>query len=103
MSSYRYSSWDGRQDFPDLDKDVLLTELERTLTSVGDLAAALWKMQREGVEDADGNRLPGNRDLYQRLEEERRWVLERYDITPVARALRRQLQKIGRASCRERV
>jgi hypothetical protein len=40
MGVYRYSGWDGRQDFPDLDKDTLLSELERNLTAFGDLATA---------------------------------------------------------------
>ncbi len=94
MSGYRYSGWDGKQSFPDLDKDTLLTELERTLTSVGDLSSALWKMQREGIEDGHGEHLPGNRELYQRLEEKRRQLLDKYDIAPVARALRHRLQAI---------
>jgi len=57
MGIYHYSNWDGRQDFPDLDKDRLLSELERNLTAYGDLTTALWKMQREGIEDSEGRHL----------------------------------------------
>jgi uncharacterized protein with von Willebrand factor type A (vWA) domain len=95
MGVYRYSNWDGRQDLPDLDKDALLSELEGNLTAFGDLATALWKMQREGINDGEGGHIPGNRELYQKLEDKKRELFDRYDITPAARALRRQLEKIG--------
>jgi uncharacterized protein with von Willebrand factor type A (vWA) domain len=94
MGIYHYSSWDGRQDFPDLDKDRLLSELERNLTAYGDLTTALWKMQREGIDDSEGRHLAGNRELYQRLEQKTRELQDRYDFSSIARALRRQLEKI---------
>ena len=94
MGVYRYSNWDGQQDFPDLDQDRLLVELEHNLTAYGDLATALWKMQREGVEDSDGKHLAGNRELYQMLERKKRELQENFDFTANARALRHQLDKI---------
>jgi len=97
MKAYSYTRWDGRQDYPDIDKDSLLTELERTLTSAGDLSSAVWKMQREGIENAGGERLPGNRELYQRLEDRRRELLQNRDFTSLAKALRHQLDKITEA------
>jgi len=93
MGTYRYSTWDGQQDFPDLDKDRLLIELERNLTAYGDLTTALWKMQREGIDDSEGKHLVGNRELYQRLEQKRRELQEHLDIAS-ARVLRHQLEKI---------
>lgn len=97
MNTYRYSEWDGEQGQAGLDKDVLLGELERNLTAAGDLASAMWKMQREGIDAGEGERLAGNRELVQRLEEKRRELLERYDFTAAARAIRRQLEKISDA------
>jgi len=97
MGVYRYSGWDGRQDFPDLDKDRLLSELERNLIAFGDLATALWKMQREGIEAGENRHIAGNRELYIKLEQKKRELLDRYDIVSVARALRRQLEKITAA------
>ncbi|HEX9897066.1 MAG TPA: VWA domain-containing protein [Dehalococcoidales bacterium] len=94
MGIYRYTTWDGRQDFPDLDKDRLLTELERNLTAYGDLTTALWKMQREGIEDSEGRHLAGNRELYQRLEQKKQELQNRFDFSSVTRAIRRQLEKI---------
>lgn len=81
MGIYHYSNWDGRQDFPDLDKDRLLSELERNLTAYGDLTTALWKMQREGIEDSEGRHLTGNHELYQRLEQQKRELQARYDFS----------------------
>ncbi len=94
MGIYRYSNWDGQQDFPDLDKDRLLVELEHNLTAYGDLSAALWKMQREGVQDDDGKHLVGNRELYQMIERKKRELQENLDFTAKARALRHQFDKI---------
>jgi len=94
MGIYRYTTWDGQQDFPDLDKDRLLIELERNLTAYGDLTTALWKMQREGIEDSEGKHLAGNRELYQRLEQKKRELQDRFDFSSSARALRHQLEKI---------
>ena len=94
MGIYRYSNWDGQQDFPDLDKDRLLVELEHNLTAYGDLSTALWKMQREGIEDSDGKHLAGNRELYQMLERKKRELQENFDFTVNARVLRHQLDKI---------
>jgi uncharacterized protein with von Willebrand factor type A (vWA) domain len=94
MGVFRYSNWDGQQDFPDLDKDRLLSELERNLTAYGDLKTAIWKMQREGIEDSEGHHLSGNRELYQRLEEKKRTLQENPDFIFKALALRRQLEEI---------
>ncbi len=94
MGIYRYSNWDGQQDSPDLDKDQLLNELERNLTAYGDLSTALWKMQREGVEDSDGTHLAGNRELYQTLEQKKRELQENSDFTSNARSLRHQFEII---------
>jgi uncharacterized protein with von Willebrand factor type A (vWA) domain len=94
MGIYHYSNWDGRQDFPDLDKDRLLSELERNLTAYGDLTTALWKMQREGIDDNEGRHLAGNRELYQRLEQKKRELEAQFDFYSAARILRRQLEKI---------
>jgi uncharacterized protein with von Willebrand factor type A (vWA) domain len=94
MGIYRYSNWDGQQDFPDLDKDRLLIELERNLTAYGDLATARWKMQREGIEDSGGRHLAGNRELYQMLEQKKRELEENSTLTTSARVLRHQLDKI---------
>jgi hypothetical protein len=94
MNDYRYSEWDGRQDFPDLNKDRLLTELERNLIAHGDLETALWKMQREGIENGEGQHIAGNRELYQRLEQKKQEIFDHPDFAASARALRHQFEKI---------
>lgn len=72
MSVYRYSRWDGSKGLLGLGEDELLRELERRLMSQGDLSQVLWKMQREGIDDEEGRRLAGNRELFQRLHQMRR-------------------------------
>jgi uncharacterized protein with von Willebrand factor type A (vWA) domain len=91
---YRYSVWDGQHGFPDIDKDRLLSHLERNLTEFGDLPTALWKLQREGMDDDDGHHLPGNRELYQRLEDRKRELSSLPGLAEMARALRRQIERI---------
>ncbi len=95
MSHYRYTEWDGTQVFPDLDSDRLLEELVRHLARTGDVAEAIWKLQREGL--GGDEPVPGNRQLYHYLEEMKRSELERPEVARALEALRRHL---GEASHR---
>ncbi len=80
MSIYRYSGWDGNQDSFDLDADELMDELGRSLMSQGDLSDCLCSMQREGISDSQGRRIPGIEELLQQLNQMKQGQLENHKL-----------------------
>jgi uncharacterized protein with von Willebrand factor type A (vWA) domain len=94
MSIYRYSEWDGTQDLFDLDKDELMDELARNLMYDGNMSYSLWKMQRQGMRDGLGRRLPGLQDLLQRLRQRRQGQLDKYNLSSVMDEIRKKLEDI---------
>ena len=94
MSIFRYSEWDGTQDTFDLDKDELMDELARNLMYDGNMSYSLWKMQRQGMRDSQGRRLPGLQDLLQRLRQRRQGKLDRYNLGSVMDEIRKKLDDI---------
>ena len=94
MSIFRYSEWDGTQDLFDLDKDELMDELARNLMYDGDMAYSLWKMQRHGMRDSLGRRLPGLQDLIQRLRQRKQGQLDKYNLSSVMDEIRKKLEDV---------
>ncbi len=94
MTFFRYSEWDGTQDFLDFDKDELMDELARNLMQDGSMSYALWKMQRQGMRDSQGRRLPGLQDLLQRLREQKQAQLDRYKLGSVMDEIREKLKDV---------
>ena len=94
MSIYRYSEWDGSQDLFDLDADELMDELGRNLMSYGDLSYALRLMQRGGIRDSQGRKLPGLQELLQRLRQRKQGQLEKYKLSSVIDEIRQRLDNI---------
>ena len=91
---FRYSQWDGTQDIPALDADDVLQSLSDDLLSFGDLQQALRNMMQRGVRMPNGERTDGMRDLLQRLRQQRRQQLERFDLSSVFDDIQRQLDEI---------
>ncbi len=94
MGIYRYSQWDGSQDLPRLDADQLMDELGQNLMSYGDLSHALQLMQRNGLRDSQGRRLPGIQDLLQRLRQKKQSQLEKYKLNSMLDQIRQKLDDI---------
>jgi uncharacterized protein with von Willebrand factor type A (vWA) domain len=76
---YDYSGWDGTQEFTDLDVDDLLAGLTDDLLAGGDLDDALRRMLRSGMRTADGEQIPGLRDLLEQLRRRRAELLAEGD------------------------
>ena len=91
---FRYSQWDGTQDIAALDADDVLQSLSDDLLSFGDLQQALRNMMQRGIRTPDGERTDGMRDLLQRLRQQRRQQLERFDLSSVFDDIQRQLDEI---------
>jgi uncharacterized protein with von Willebrand factor type A (vWA) domain len=94
MSMYRYSEWDGSQELFDLDAEVLLDELGNNLMSYGDVSHALRLMQRGGIRDSQGRRLPGIQELLQQLRQRKQSQLDRYNLSSVTDEIRQALDDI---------
>ncbi len=94
MGIYRYSEWDGTQDWPSPDADDLLGELERRLMYDGDLSHALRNMQRMGFMGNRGMRMPGIQDLLQRLRQKRQGKLDKYNLGSMIDDIRKRLDEI---------
>src|SRR5271157_2392482 len=76
---YDYTSWDGTQEFADLDADDLLAGLTDDLLAGGDLNDALRRLLRGGMRTADGKRVMGLRDLLEQVRRRRAEMLEQGD------------------------
>ena len=91
---FRYSAWDGTQRGFDLDADALLDEMTDDLLYHGDLHASLRRLMQQGMQDRNGEQLMGLRDMLQRLREQRREMLEHYDLGGVYEEIAEQLREI---------
>lgn len=94
---YRYARWDGRQRIPDLGADEILDALADDLLEESDLSAALRRLLERGMrrpEGALGDDLRGLDELLERLAEQRRELLERYNLGDVLGDVREELKAI---------
>lgn len=94
MRSFRYSEWDGSQEVAGLNEDEVMDELARNLMQDGNMAQALWKMQRYGMTDSQGNRLPGIQDLLQKLRQEKQGQLDKFNLSSIMDDIREKLDDI---------
>ncbi len=91
---FRYSRWDGSQQVPDLDADELLDEMADDVLSDGDPRRALQRMMRQGFRPPQGQRMPGLKDLLDRLRQRRQEQLDRYDPGSSLEDIARKLDQI---------
>lgn len=90
---YRYSRWDGTQRV-DFDADELLDALADDVLRDGDPARALRRLVQQGLPRPDGRRMPGLRDLLDRLRRRRQERLDRYDLGSSLEEIRRALDRV---------
>ncbi len=76
---YDYSGWDGTQEFTEVDVDDLLAGLTDDLLAGGDLDDALRRMLRSGMRTANGEQIPGLRDILEQLRRRRAELLAEGD------------------------
>src|SRR5271168_2544898 len=91
---YDYSEWDGTQEFAGLDPDDLLAGLTDDLLAGGDLDDALRRLLRSGFRNADGEQVPGLRDMLDQLRRRRAEMLAEGDPDGRMAELTRQLDEI---------
>ena len=77
---HRYSRWDGTQAVPDLDADDVLDEIADDVLGYGDLKSALQRLLQQGMRPPDGARMPGLKDLLDKLRQQKQQRMQRYDV-----------------------
>src|SRR5437763_906891 len=93
----RYSHWDGSQQLPDFDADDLLNAMSDDVMSDGDLWNALRRLLQNGMQDPNGQRMPGIKDLLEQLRRQKQQQLDRYDLGSTLQDIKERLEKIVQA------
>jgi uncharacterized protein with von Willebrand factor type A (vWA) domain len=91
---FTYSRWDGTQRGFELDAEAVFDEITDDLLYHGDLSSALRRLMQQGMHDRDGERLPGLRELMERLRRERQERLDRGDLGGVYHEIAAELDDI---------
>jgi uncharacterized protein with von Willebrand factor type A (vWA) domain len=94
FSRTRYSRWDGSQQINALTADDVMRAIADELVDDGDLMRALRQLFREGIEMADGQRMPGWREMIQRVKQRRQEQLNRYDLGSIIEDIRNRLRDV---------
>jgi uncharacterized protein with von Willebrand factor type A (vWA) domain len=90
---FRYSRWDGTQKI-DLDADELMSALADDLLYDGDPWRALRRLMQQGAKMPEGQRMPGLKDLLERLKRQRQQRLDRYDLGSSLEDVKKKLDEI---------
>ena len=93
MPLFRYSRWDGTQKL-DLDADQLLSAMTDDLLYAGDPWRARRRMMQQGARMPEGGRMPGLRDLLERLKRQRQERLQRYDLGSSLDDIKKKLDEV---------
>ena len=94
MRSYRYSRWDGTQESSPVDGEDLMDAMADDLASHGDLRQALRNLMRRGMEGRMGSGFEGLREMIERLKQQSRERLERYNLASLVDELKKRLEDI---------
>ncbi|MDQ2683047.1 MAG: VWA domain-containing protein [Chloroflexota bacterium] len=90
----RYSRWDGTQQIDAVTADDIMRSIADELVNDGDLMRALRQLFREGIETANGERLPGWWDMLQKVRQQRQEQLNRYDLGSIFEDIRSRLRDV---------
>jgi uncharacterized protein with von Willebrand factor type A (vWA) domain len=93
MPLYRYSRWDGSQKI-DLDADQLLSAMADDLLADGDPWRALRRLMQQGARMPEGQRMPGLKDLLDRLRKQRQERLNRFDLGSSLEDIKKKLEEV---------
>lgn len=94
MVGFRYSAWDGTQNPFDIDPDQVMEELSDDLMKDSSLPKALQRLLQRGMNNRNGQRMDGYRDLMERLRRRKKELTERYDLSSVLNDIQEKLNDI---------
>lgn len=92
--TYRYSRWDGTQNIFDLDADRLMNLLADDVLNNGDILQALRDLLRQGMQNRDGQPMPGLRQLMEQLKDRRRQQMQQHNMDSVLDDIKERLDDI---------
>jgi uncharacterized protein with von Willebrand factor type A (vWA) domain len=93
-SRFSYSRWDGLQKGFDLDADHLMQQVTDDLLYHGDMHAALRRLMQEGMEDRNGERIQGLREMMEKLRQKRRETLDNHNLGGVYDDIAKELREV---------
>ncbi|MCL0028972.1 VWA domain-containing protein [Dehalococcoidia bacterium] len=94
MKSYRYSRWDGTQQYYGPDEDYILDALSDDIMSHGDIDRAMRSLFRDGISNERGERVNGLSELRERLQQMGQDQLERFNLDSLTSYIKDHLQDI---------
>lgn len=94
MRSYLYSNWDGGQDPFAMAAEDMMDAMSDELMAHGDLQRALQNLMRRGMQGNMGSGFEGIRELMERLKQQNRERLERYNLASMIDELKERLEEI---------
>jgi uncharacterized protein with von Willebrand factor type A (vWA) domain len=94
MSIFRYSRWDGTQQIMPFDADAIMEAISEDVLAQGDVRRALEKLIQQGFKYPSGEKMPGLRDLLERLRQQRQDTLRRNNMDAVVKDIQQRLDKI---------
>ena len=95
MVRYRYSRWDGTQQVSLFDNDDLLEHLSEDILAGHDVEQALRGLLQRGIEGGDQDqRIEGLHELMERVREQRRYMLERFNLESLIDDLNERLRDV---------
>ncbi len=89
-----FARWDGSQDLPELNPDDILAEMADDLMEYGDLRWAMRNLLSRGMQMPDGGYQQGLRDMLQKLREQKRQQLQRFDLSSAMDNIKQELDEI---------
>jgi uncharacterized protein with von Willebrand factor type A (vWA) domain len=93
-SRFSYSRWDGLQKGFDLDADHLMQQVTDDLLYHGDMHAALRRLMQEGMEDRNGDRIQGLREMMDKLRQKREETLDKHNLGGVYDDIAKELREV---------
>jgi uncharacterized protein with von Willebrand factor type A (vWA) domain len=93
-SRFSYSRWDGLQKGFDLDADHLMQQVTDDLLYHGDMHAALRRLMQEGMEDRNGERIQGLREMMEKLRQKRQETLDNHNLGGVYDDIAKELREV---------
>ena len=106
MSLFRYSRWDGTQQVLPFDADAIMDAISEDVIAHGDVRRALEKLMQQGHRFQSGERMPGIKDLIERLKQRRQETLRRNNMDGIIKDIQQRLEKVKeteRAGIQKRV
>src|SRR5436309_8761275 len=94
MPNFRYSRWDGTQQIMPFDADAIMEAISEDVLAHGDVRRALEKLIQQGHKFQSGERMPGLRDLLERLKQQRQDTLRRNNMDSIIKDIQQRLEKI---------